>query len=257
MNAQARDHLVQAYSDDAFLAGIVSEYVGAGLTSGEAAILIATPAHQDAFQARLAGAGIDVAQALQTGQLLCLDAERTLASFMVNGTPDRTDFMRIVVAGLDRVRRAGYRQVRCFGEMVDLLWRDDLPATMAVEALWNEVLADQRVSLLCAYRLDPLDRRAQGVLHQVTRCHSLVLPVEDADSVDAAIDRAWEDVFGVPGDAVTLRQLIVGDATPSPALPRAPATLLALQQLSPILAAQVLERGRYHFDRRRSSRARP
>jgi len=244
MKADPCDHLVQAYTDDAFLVGIVGEYVAAGLDGGEAVILIATPAHLDALQARLAAEGIGVAARRETGQLRCLDASRTLAAFMVDGSPDRSAFRGVIVAALDHARTAGHRRIRCFGEMVDLLWKDNLPAAIELEALWNELLGDQRVSLLCGYRLDPLDGRVRGVLHQVSRCHSRVLPVEEAESIADALDRAWEDVFGVPGDAVMLRRLVVADRA---GLPRAQATIFALHELSPLLADQVLERGRHYF----------
>lgn len=251
MNSQACDHLVQSYTDDAFLVKVVSDYLAAGLGHDEAAVVVATPAHVDALQHRLAGDGIDVPRALATPQLLCLDAARTLAAFMVDGAPERSAFMAIVVAALDRLRSAGYVRVRCFGEMVDLLWRDNVEATLQLEALWNELLADQRVSLLCAYRMDPFDRGIQGVLHQISRCHSHVLPVENVEDLEHAVDRAWEEVFGVRGDASTLRKLVVAGRTSGQAMPRAQAALFALHELSPALADQVLERGRQHYGRRR------
>jgi hypothetical protein len=58
--------------------------------------------------------------------------------------------------------------------MVDLLWPLSKRATVQLEELWNEVLAEYQVSLLCAYRIDAgaaaIKRR--GLLHQITRCHS-------------------------------------------------------------------------------------
>jgi hypothetical protein len=243
----ASDHLVQCYSDDAFLANVVADYLGAGLSRGEAAIVIATPPHVEAFEARLAANGIDVPCALEASQLVCLDAGRTLARFMVDGIPDRDTFRGGIIAALERVRTAGYARVRCFGEMVDLLWSDNVEATFRLEGLWNEVLSDPRVSLLCAYRLDPFDRQVQGVLREVTRCHSRVLPVENADHFDAAVERAWADVFGEGEDVVTLHGLVVADSSSQPTIPNAQATLLRLRDLSSLLADQVLERGRAYY----------
>ena len=37
--------MTRCYSDDAFLANVVADYLGAGLSRGEAAVVIATPPH--------------------------------------------------------------------------------------------------------------------------------------------------------------------------------------------------------------------
>ena len=103
------DHHIQAYTDDAFLGKVVAEYVAAGFEQGEAAVLIATPEHTELFSERFAALGIDVPAALRTRQLLFLDADQTLARFMVDGRPDRQMFLSIVATTLDHVRAAGYR----------------------------------------------------------------------------------------------------------------------------------------------------
>jgi hypothetical protein len=147
--------------------------VGRGLAEGEAAVIIATPAHVDAFTARLAAGGLDVPEIVDRVQLVVLDAEGGLTTFMVDGMPDRTAFFLLVRSVLDGVRAAGYTSIRVFGEMVNLLWDHNLEATVRLEELWSEVLADQGVSLLCAYRIDAFDRHAhRDVLHQISPVHS-------------------------------------------------------------------------------------
>ena len=42
--AQPCDHIVQLYTDEAFLTRAVTQFIGAGLLAGEAAVIIATPA---------------------------------------------------------------------------------------------------------------------------------------------------------------------------------------------------------------------
>src|SRR2546427_4118470 len=93
--------------------------------------------------------------------------------------------------------------------MVDLLWASDLDATVELEQLWNEVLKDPTLSLLCAYRLDPVERRVQGVLRRVTRCHSHLLPAEDYEGFEAAGAGAYPDGVGTPSGAGALPNLIV------------------------------------------------
>src|SRR5437867_9522253 len=93
---QPCEHLIQAYTEDVFLVGVVADYVGSGLARGEGSVIIATPLHVEAFADRLAAAGIDVSKAIEKNQLMFLDAERTLARFMVDGMPDHSKFFPII-----------------------------------------------------------------------------------------------------------------------------------------------------------------
>ena len=246
---QPCDHLIQLYTDEAFFARVVSEFLETGFADGAGAVVMATPAHVEAITARLAGARIDVAAALARRQLVVADAEATLAEFMVDGMPDRAKFVAAITPALDRIRAAGYRQVRAFGEMVDLLWDHNLPATVALEALWNELLADRRVSLLCAYRIDNFDRAAhRGALHQLTQEHTHLIPVEDYERLETAVTRAYADVFGSLGDPALLREHVVA-AHKSPAvMPGAQTALVALRGLSGDIADAVLERAHHYYN---------
>ena len=248
-NTSPCDHLIQAYTDDAFLARVVTDYVSIGLARSEGAVIIATPAHTGAFTDRLTAGGVDVPAVAAAGQLLLLDAERALESFMVEGRADRTAFFGVVAAALDRVRRAGFRTIRLYGEMVDLLWQDQLEAALELERLWNEVLTDERLSLLCAYRIDALDRHAKGVLRQVTHCHSRLLPSDDPERFDEAVDRAYAEVFGVTGDVTALRGLMVSRYSQGVTVSAAHAALFALDDMPPLIANDIRARARQHYRR--------
>jgi hypothetical protein len=241
------DHLIQAYTDDGFLATMVAAYVTAGFEQSQAAVVIATSEHTARFSEQLAEDGVDVAAALRARQLLFLDASQTLRRFMIDGRPDRERFLTVVATTLDHVRAAGHRGIRLYGEMVDLLWPDSLHATVELERLWNEVLADERLSLFCAYRLDPLDREVQGVLRQVTHCHSHLLPGENPEAFDAAIDRAYTEIFGVDGDVGTLRELLVAQERPKTRMPAAQAAMFALESLLPKIAQDVRTKAREYY----------
>ena len=244
------DHLIQAYTDDAFLAETVGEFIATGLKVNEGAIIIATPKHLGLFGDSLQALRIDIAAATAGNQILLLDAERTLERFMVDGRPDRTAFFEVITSALEHVRRAGYPRLRLYGEMVDLLWASDLDATVELEQLWNEVLKDPTLSLLCAYRLDPVERRVQGVLRRVTRCHSHLLPAEDYEVFEAAVTEAYRDVFGTPSDADALRNLIVKFESGT-TMPPAHAALFALQDLSRSIASDVGARAAAYYRGRR------
>jgi hypothetical protein len=244
---QPCDHVIQLYTDDAFLNRAVCQFVGTGLMQGEAGVIIATPAHVEGVTEAL-GTSLNVADLRGRGQLVVLDAQATLDRFMVQGRPDSGLFFSLVNGVLDQVIAAGYPTMRLFGEMVDLLWNHNLPATVELEELWNQVLAARGVSLLCAYRIDNFDRHAhRGVLHQLSHSHSHLVPVEDYDRFERAVDHAYRDVFGTSGDAGMLRQIIGGQHSWKTAMPPAQAALIALREVRRDLADDVLERARRHY----------
>lgn len=242
------DHLVQLYEHDGFLTRAVVRFLATGLVQEEGAVTIATPDHVRRFAVGLGRAGLDVRDLVDRNQLAILDAEESLARFMVGGMPDRAAFVTLVREVLERVRDAGFSKVRLFGEMVELLRHRSFEAALRLEALWNEVLADERVSLLCAYRLDNFSREAhRNVLHDISRSHSHLIPVEDYPRLGQAVDRAYADVFGTSGDGAALRAVLASRGAGTTHMPPAEGALLALRELSPTLADQVLERARLHY----------
>lgn len=248
-NAEPCDHVVQPYTDDTFLARVVADYIASGLARGDAVITIATLAHTRAFTARLAATGIDVSAVVGAGHLLTLDAEHTLAGVMVDGRPERTPFRSRMKAALDRVHVRDGHAIRLYGELVDLLWREQLEAALTLEGLWNELLADGRLSLFCAYCLDPLDRHGKGVLRRITHCHSRLMPADEPERFEAAVDRAYAEVFGAGGDVATLRALMVSRHSQGPAVPPAHAALFALDDMPPLIANDIRARARQYYRR--------
>jgi hypothetical protein len=241
------DHFVQLYTDDAYLGTVVAAYIAAGLERQEGAIVIATPAHVSLFIERLAALGVDVAETAARRRILVLDAAQTLDRFMVDGDPDRSRFLGVAAAALDHVRSSGCRDVRLYGEMVDLLWGTRLGAAVELERLWDEVLRDERLSLFCAYRLDPLDPQVQGVLRRITQCHSHLLPAEHYARFEQAIDRAYTEVFGVGADVRTLRELMVNAQNLSTAMREAEAAMFALDTMPELIAQDVRARAQRHL----------
>lgn len=152
MITDPHDHVVQFYEHDEQVVGAVGAYLAEGLRSGEAALVVATGAHRDAFEAWLTADGIDVADARERGTLVTLDAAGTLARFLLDGQPDAATF-DAVIGGLVRDLRGHGRPLRIYGEMVAVLWDEGhVPAAIAVEALWNDLGRDVDFSLFCAYK---------------------------------------------------------------------------------------------------------
>jgi hypothetical protein len=174
----SRDHVIQLYRDDRFLIESVALFAGVGIGKGEAIVLIATTPHLAAIETRLRALGFDVDGLKMWGQLTVLDAFRLLSGFMVNGAPDRALFKTIVAQIVRQARAEGrYPRVRMYGEMVELLWRDNRSATARLEELWNEVVETHSVSLLCGYSLAS-DAEAHLFPEELRATHSHFVPVE-------------------------------------------------------------------------------
>lgn len=242
-------HVAQLYTEREFLARAVGRWVGDGLRSGEAVVVITTPRHWRAALRRLEADDLDVSRFQRHGQLVVRDAEETLAAFMVDGTPDRDRFRQVIGRAFDDARDAGFTKARGFGEMVDILRRTDVVATMRLEELWNELLVERGIALLCGYSLDTFDPRIyRGLLQQVSAMHSHLIPVEDFARLERAVDRAYAEVFGGGDDAGALLGAFLQHYARPAAMPDAEAAILAVREFVPGTADALLESVRRHYD---------
>jgi hypothetical protein len=151
----ANHHAVQFYGNEQSLFVTVADFLSEGLVAGQPAIIIATEPHRLAIVEHLASRLIDVEQAQRIGDLVLLDAEELLATFMVGDTPDRTSFESHVGGVIERVLAGRPQTVtRAYGEMVDLLWKDGRSeAAIRVEILWNALATKYEFALLCGYSM--------------------------------------------------------------------------------------------------------
>lgn len=225
------DHIVQTYQDPAFLAEAVAEYLGTGLRRGEAAIVIARPQHAARFQEKIGAAA-------EHGQLIVLDAEETLARFMVGGMPQWNAFHE-VIGGLIAQVRLQCPAVRAYGEMVDILWQqDNRDAAIRLEEYWNELTRLQTFSLFCAYAMDPLDANSYSGLESVCRTHTHFLPTRDERQLNQAVTEASVRVLDEPLAKILLS--LAASHQTATMMPAGQATLLWLSQNMPRTAEQVL-----------------
>jgi signal transduction histidine kinase len=187
-------HIVQFYDGDDFLAGVVTRFLAAGLEGGEPAVVVATPEHRQLFRAGLERRGFDVDGALASGRLTMLDAQETLARFMVDGMPDAACFRAEVGAVVADLCAGPAATCRAYGEMVDVLWRQGRHgAAIRLEELWNELGRAHTFSLLCAYRMGNFAGAADGrPLAAVCGTHSHVIPMEGYSAIDGEDARLRE-----------------------------------------------------------------
>jgi PAS domain S-box-containing protein len=177
-------HRVQFYDSAAFLGAAVGRFLAEGLDAAQPLVVIARPAHRQAFCQNLEARGFDSERERHSGRLILLDADVTLATFMVDGMPDWKLFRETIGAVLDRVQDS--QPIRAYGEMVDILSRKgNSAAALRVEEFWNELGRLYRFELLCAYALETFSGAAQtGTFEQVCHVHSHVMPGEEIAGTD-------------------------------------------------------------------------
>lgn len=241
-------HGVQIYAEVDELAQSVVAFVEAGFENGEPAVVVATPAHLDAFRGRLAALGWDARSLEDAGLLSSADADETLSSILEGDVPSPALFEQVVGTLLDRAgERFPGRPTRVFGEMVDLLCHRGRPdAAVGLEEIWSAAAQRRRFSLLCGYRLDVFDRESQAdTLPWVCALHSHVLPAQHYARFALSVDRALDEVLGST-EASRLYVLISRQAREERA-PLAQQILMWLSANRPSLADRVLAAARTHY----------
>jgi hypothetical protein len=174
--ACGHEHLVEFYETEESLIATVAEYLLPALRGYDAAIVVATAEHREAFAAEFRAGGVDLDEATRDGRYQGLDAATMLSSFMIGGAPDPARFFEVVTSIVDRASSGG-REVRVYGEMVALLWaQGDVTSTIALEDLWNEVGAARGFSLFCGYPVSGFDVQSRSAFEHICGQHSIVLP---------------------------------------------------------------------------------
>jgi hypothetical protein len=246
----SRGHFVQLYeTDEQALTNNVGHYLWQGLRQGDGVLVIATPEHQELFSRHLDTLGGDSGVLRESQQLVLLDAQETLAQFMVAGQPEWERFASVIRAALRQVRPAhGAEGSRAYGEMVGILWKArQYAAAIRLEQFWNRLLEQCSFSLYCAYAIDVFGKEFDvGNLDGVLRTHTHLIPSQPNGMLEAALDRSMEEILG--SKAEELRGLIRAHHRPAWAvMPTAEATVLWLRKNLPEEAEQIVSRARDHY----------
>ncbi len=182
-------HLVQFYENDSFLIDTLSSWFDAGLRSGGACIYIGTPSHRRSLEERLKAKCIALDSMRNTGRFVCLDAASMLSRLLVNGWPEQTHFNHEVEG---RVAAAAcHGNVRIFGEMVALLWREGKSReALRLEEIWNDFIKNHPIALCSAYPINDLSAAAtEAALQQICAMHSIVIPAESYTALNSPAER--------------------------------------------------------------------
>jgi len=178
-----REHVVQFYEDEGFLAETVAEFVGPPLAKGDTALLIATDGHQKAFAKALKARGLDVRRLAQSRRLTLLDA-RELQRLLSSGRHGGDGPFRKYVAGTIQqiVADQPTRPLHVYGEVVNLMWRDgDAENALQLEASWHRLTKEVPISVLCSYEIANFNRTTGRTITDVCNLHDRAIPAESYD----------------------------------------------------------------------------
>lgn len=169
------DHIVQIYEDDRVFLDLLDGFVSDGIKADDCVIVIATAEHLNVLEDRLTRRGYDVFDLKLRDQYIPLNAEETLAKFMVNEWPDEVLFTYLITTLIGRARKMK-RQVRAFGEMGALLWaQGHNGATVQLEHLWNGICETEGLCLFCAYPRSGFTQDAHASMLSICGSHSKMI----------------------------------------------------------------------------------
>jgi signal transduction histidine kinase len=137
-------HFVHIYQNDVFLVGAIQEFIKIGMEQNEGIVIIATEKHIQLIKKDL--------PLHKPNQLVFVDANFALSKIMTNHFINKNKFQDLV-GTLITDMKTRYRNVRFFGEIVDILCSMGMKDEASeLEGYWNELLHGQEgISLLCGY----------------------------------------------------------------------------------------------------------
>ena len=153
----AHRHNVGFYSDDAGLLDDATQFIGAALTAGSSAVVVATEPHRNSLLLRLQGHGSDIAEAIEQGRYIAVDAADALSTFMIHGMLDPVRYLNLfrdVIVRAAKAAKGEQARVAVFGEGVHLLWaQGNAEAAIQVEGICNQLAKAYDVDILCGYSI--------------------------------------------------------------------------------------------------------
>jgi DNA-binding NarL/FixJ family response regulator len=172
-----RIHEVAFHHDDASFVNDFAGFIEAALKASNPVIVLATESHRGSIVRRLEARGWDITAAIQVGQYISLDANETLATFMVNDWPDPARFLRVagdLITKASRTAKEGHSKVAVCGECAPVLCRrGKTEAAVEVEHLFNVLARRYQIDTLCGYVLGDFQRKEDSrIFERVCAEHS-------------------------------------------------------------------------------------
>jgi hypothetical protein len=249
-----RRHFAHFYgSDDEALAQRVTLFLAEGMARAEGALVVATPAHHQAFLEHLARPCPQTRSAPRDGDIVFIAAQEMLAHISVNGQPEWGLFESVLTAALRSARgERSFRNVRVFGEMVGLLRFDGPPSdAQRLEGFWHRLFAAQRFDLYLAYPVDVFSEDFRlGPIDRILSGHAQLVPTAVDGRLEDAVQSAMREVLHSRSEAIDrlMKQKLLAAR---PTLPAGEAAILWLRNNLPEQAELILARARSHYEKER------
>ena len=172
----------------------LTQYVKEGLVNGEGIVIIARPVLRKAVISKMDASGLDVQALKSECQIKFFDADFLLSGFLIDGVLDEQGFQQFVASPV-LAMQLKFGKVRAFGEMVDVLWKNDQQdLAIELEGWWDELCNKHELMFLCTYLLDSLDPNSyDNSLERICKCHTHLLPI---NSFNPVVGGAMLELFG-------------------------------------------------------------
>ncbi len=168
------EHLVHLFDEPRALVDTVATHLYEGWRRGDSMLVAARASHWALISVELTARECPVDELVASSTLVVLDAQTTLASFVVNGEPERARFQRSVGDVVRHLCRESAAGLTVYGEMVDFLAaQGNFIAAEHLEALWNTLSTECSFHLLCGYSSSHFDdERSAGHLDRICLQHT-------------------------------------------------------------------------------------
>jgi CheY-like chemotaxis protein len=212
------------------------------IRQGGRVVMFITPATAQTVREHLTSSGFDPDELERSCQVTIRDAHGTLNRFLVDGVPDWAEAHRAILEVMDECQEFQSTGTRAYSELGNILWRRGAErAAIRLEEFQNVLAHYYPFSLFCGHTIDAYDPRSYAVgLREISRTHDHIVPSEDDELFQTAIDAASRSMFGVPVTDVLKRH----PTAASDRLPLGQRTMLSIMQNTPAKGIQLLEKAR-------------
>ncbi len=198
-SSPGNSHIVQVCENLSSQADILTEYITEGLSNEEGIVIIAQPGLRKALAEKMNSLGLDLQDLKAQSRIKILDGNLLLSLFNFDDTIDKATFIKYVLTPVME-SKLKFGKVRVFGEMVDILWKNNKDLAIELEGWWCEVCEENNLMLLCTYLLGSLEP-AEFIesLERICISHNHFLPIAKFnqtfdEEIMSSFESAWNNV---------------------------------------------------------------
>ena len=149
-------HSIGVFDNAEVRARAIAAFVAKALRQDHPAVVVVDELHRNEVAEQMLLQGVDVASAVAENRLTILDAAELLPRFMGEGMPDPLAFDECISRYLSPVEAP--HRLHIYTEMSDLLAaQGHLAATLRLEELWNNLVQQRGVVVMCGYASEYLE----------------------------------------------------------------------------------------------------